>query len=123
MAVTINDLGLLSPRSAAEVIHRPTPGAVTKGLLGVLGNTIGFWLEDNLIGVTAAFCTKAEWAKLTCATAPTAGYLQGAIAYYDSGSNVITGTSGGNTACGRFRATAVAGSTTCEINFTGGTAA
>lgn len=121
MAVTMPDELLRCPRDACEVMHRDPLATVLMGVMLYFEETVGFWLTGGDSGDTLAICTKAPWVELPCVAAPTAGYPQGQVMYFDIVALALTTlpNAGANPLCAHVRVAAVQGATRVEVNFDG----
>lgn len=98
------------------ILTVPSPG-VDAGDMGLLEDTVYFWLDDYATGVQGVKIIEAERAVLPKESGVT--FTEGDYVYYDDTNKNLTTTAGGRYRCGIARADAALTDTTVEVDFWG----
>lgn len=100
-----------------SLIHTVASPGVSAGDMGLLEDTVYFWLEDYDAGVQGVKIIEAERAVLPKESGVT--FSQGDYVYYDDTNHNLTTTGAGRYRCGVARADAALTDTTVEVDFWG----
>jgi predicted RecA/RadA family phage recombinase len=98
------------------ILTVPSPG-VHAGDMGLIEDTVYFWLDDYDTGVQGVKIIEAERCVLPAASAAT--FSVGDYVYYDDTAHNLQGTAGGRYRCGVCRVAKVALELTVEVDFWG----
>lgn len=98
------------------ILTVPSPG-VSAGDMGIIEDTVYFWLDDYETGESGVKIIEAERCVLPAASAAT--FSVGDYVYYDDSTKDLNGTSAGRYRCGICRKAKVALELTVEVDFWG----
>lgn len=101
-----------------EFLDLTAPYDVASGGGALVGATFGVAVAAVLSGAVGSFATEGVFT-MTKATGASTGGAQGALAYWNNTSKVVTAVSTSNTKIGVFTATCADGDTTCRVRLNG----